>query len=704
MSVLNNIRKRGIFLIIVIAMALFAFILADLIGQGSFSNETQNNIATINGQDISYFEFNNRVNAVQQNSPQNLTTIQAVNQLWDATIQQTLIEEQMDKLGIDIGNRQLITALEMQFGGNPEYLTDGQFDVNKFRASLEQIRAIDPASYQQWIATEKNIADQAKAEVYFDLLGAGLGVTTAEAKQIYQLNNTSFNLQYVRIPYSSVSENEVTVSDSEIKKYINNHKTEFTSDGSLDIRYVLFEEKPTAQDEEEIKNSLAALLEDHTTYNKAAGIDETVKGFKNITNYQEYLSEYSDLPFNNHYLFKKDLPSLHADTLANLPVGDVFGSYKEDGYFKYTKMVDRKEMPDSVDVKHILIRYSGLQSAMDIDRTRAEAEQLADSLLSEIESNKDSFEELAIEYSDDQNTAPEGGEIGWIPYPKKEEDELISFVFNSEAGSVDILETEFGFHITYIAETRNKQPAFKLATLARAIEPSDETIGDLFNKTTNFQIAANEGDFAQEAQSEGYQVRTVKNLGPLDENITGIGSHRNIVQWAFEDKAKAGDINRFDIDQGYVVVQVTAKTSKGLASVEEARNKVKPILLKEKKAKHIISNISTDESLADIAASYGTQPRTNQEVTFENPNLEGEEPKVLAHAFSLEKGEVSDPIVGNSGVYLIKLINKKEAADIGSYNGIINREHEKTLEKASNEIFEALKSDAKIEDNRSKFY
>src|SRR5699024_5590263 len=147
-------------------------------------------------------------------------------------------------LGIDIGNRQLITALEMQFGGNPEYLTDGQFDVNKFRASLEQIRAIDPASYQQWIATEKNIADQAKSEVYFDLLGAELTGTTAEYTQSYQLTYLSFNLQYVRIPYSSVSENEVTVSDSEIKKYINNHKAEFTSDGSLDIRYVLFEEKP----------------------------------------------------------------------------------------------------------------------------------------------------------------------------------------------------------------------------------------------------------------------------------------------------------------------------------------------------------------------------------------------------------------------------------------------------------------------------
>lgn len=704
MSVLNNIRKRGIFLIIIIAMALFSFILADLIGQGSFSNENQSNIATINGNDISYFEFNNRVNAVQQNSYGNLTTIQAVNQLWDATVQQTLIEEQMEKLGLDIGNQQLISALEMQFGQNPEYVTNGQFDINKFKASLEQIRAVDPASYQQWIQTEKNIAEQAKAEVYFDLLGAGLGVTTAEAKQLYQLNNSNFNLKYVRIPYSSVDDSEVTVSDNEIKTYINNHKSEFTSAGTRDLRYILFEEKPTAEDEEEIKNNLTSLLADHTTRNKAAGIDETVKGFKNVTDYQEYLSEYSDLPYNDHYSFKKDLPSLHADTLANLNTGDVFGPYKEDGYWKYTKMADRKEMPDSVDVKHILISYSGLQSAMDVDRTRAEAEQLADSLLSEIEADKEVFEDLAMEYSDDQNTAQEGGEIGWITYPKKEEDDLISFVFNNEEGSADVLETQFGFHVTYIAETRNEQPTFKLVTLGKEIEPSDKTIGDLFNQTTSFQIAAKDGDFEQEAQNEGYQVRTVKNLDALDESIAGIGTHRNIVQWAFEDKTNAGDINRFDIDQGYVVIQVTAKTSKGLASVEEAKDQVKPILLKEKKGEQIISNISTDESLDDIAASYGTQPRTNQEVTFENPELEGKEPKVVAHAFSLNKGEVSKPIIGDSGVYVIQLVSKTDAPDIGSYNGIINTQKEQNLQKASEDLFEALKSDAEIEDNRNNFY
>ncbi len=704
MSVLNSIRKRGIFLIIVIAMALFAFILADLIGQGSFSQENQTKIAKINNKDISYFEFSNRLQSIQQNSFQNLTTMQAVNQLWDATVEQTLVEEQMDKLGIEIGNQQLISALAMQFSQDPQFLTDGQFDINKFRGYIEQLKSISPETYQQWIINEQNIAEQAKAEVYFDLLGSGIGITTQEAKELHKLNSTTFDLQYVKIPFSSVSDDEVSVSDSEIKKYINDHKEEFTSDGLRDIRYTVFEEKATEEDEEDIKQELANLLEDHTTYNKAAGIDETVKGFKNVEDYEEYLSEFSDLSYEDFFLFKKDLPSAHADTLSNLEVGDIYGPYKEDNYWKYSKITEAKEIPDSVKVKHILISYSGLPNGMDIDRTRDEAEELADSILTEIKGDKDLFADLASEYSEHPETANNGGEIGWLTYPKGERNDLIDFVFENEAGSSKVIETEFGFHVTYIEETRNKQNAIKIATLARKIEPSDKTVNEVFNQTTSFQMNAQEGDFSEEANKNGYEVRTVNNLEVLDENITGLGAHRDIVQWAFEDKAKVGDITRFDIDEGYVVVQLTSKTSKGLASVEEAKNRVKPILLKKKKADKIISEISSNDDLSDIASSYGTQPRTKNDVDFENPDLEGKEPKVVAKAFALEQNEVSKPIAGDNAVYVIKLLNKRDADDIGSYNGIVHRENEELLQEASDRIFKALKSKAKIEDYRTEFY
>src|SRR5699024_7455730 len=322
----------------------------------------------------------------------------------------------------------------------------------------------------------------------------------------------------------------------------------------------------------------------------------------------------------------------------------------------------------------------------------------------EIKSNKVIFEELAEKYSEDPQTDNNGGEIGWITYPKGEKNDLIDFIFGNEAGSAEVIETESGFHITYIDETRNEQKAVKIATLARKIEPSDKTVNDVFNKTTSFQMSAQEGDYSEEANKNGYDVRTVNNLEVLDENITGLGAHRDIVQWTFEDKVKVGDITRFDIDEGYVVVQLTSKTSKGLASVDEARDRVEPILLKKKKAEHIIAQISSNDDLSDIASSYGTQPKNKNDVDFENPDLEGKEPKVLAKAFSLDQNEVSKPIAGDNAVYVIKLLNKREAEDIGSYNGIVHRENEQALEEAFDKIFEALKNKAKIEDYRTKFY
>lgn len=703
MAVLNNIRKRGIFLIFVIAMALFAFILADLIGSGSFSQNNQNTIASINGEDVSYDEFSNRLQMVQQNSYGNISTIQAVKQVWDATLQQKLIEEQIDKLGIDIGNAQLNSALAMQFGQSPDFQTNGQFDINKFKGYIEQLRASSPETYQQWLMNEDDIAQQAKAEVYFDLLGAGLGITSKEAKEIYKLNNTLFDLQYVRVPYSAIPDKEVEVSDSEIKAYINTHKEKFNSDGLRDIRYVLFEEKPTDEDVAGIKQELSELLKDRKVMNKAAGVEEEVKGFSNTTDYGDYLAEYSDLPYEDFYRFKKDLPKPYADTLANLSKGDMFGPYEEAGYWKYTKIADTKQIPDSVNVKHILISYSGVQSGMDVDRTHAEAEQLADSILGMAKKDTDKFADLANEYSEDPGSAEKGGDLGWITYPKGESNDLIDFMFSHDEGTIDVVESQYGFHIAYIEETRNKQKAVKLATLAKKIEASEETQNDLFNQATTFQMDAKDGDFADAANKDSYKVRTVKKLKSLDENISGLDANRGIVQWAFDKETKTGDVTRFDTDKGYVVAQLTAKTSKGLQSVEEARDEIEPILKKEKKGEKIASSLSGDD-MNEMASTYGTQTRTKKDVDFENPDIEGQESAVIAAAFSLDNGEVSKPIKGKSAVYVIKLLKKQEPEDIGSYNGIITRENEKSLQDASKALIKALKDKAEIEDNRSNFY
>ncbi len=704
MSVLNNIRKHGIFLILIIALALFAFILSSVIENGGFSSgKEERTIGVINGEDISRVEFSNRLQNAQQNARRDLTTIQAVNMVWQNLVNQTLIQQQVEKLGLEVGDQQINNVLAVQFSRNPNFLTNGQFDINKLRSYVQQLKAVAPMQYQQWVANEQQFVEQAKTNVYFNLIAAGIGATEADAEMAYKLKNTSFDLNYVKVPYSAVNGDQIQVTDSDIQNYINQHKEQYTSKGSRDIRYVLFEEKASPEDLEAIKQDLVKLLNDHKTLNKAANVKQTVKGFKNTTDYAEYLMEHSDIPFKDYYVLKSELPETYADTLSHLNEGAVFGPYRENGFWKYAKLIDSKQMPDSVKIKHILITYQGATGGQNSVRSEEEAQQLADSILKLVQNNPDQFAELAQQYSDDPNSGMDGGELGWLAHPLQP-NPLSKFAFNHKAGEMGIAQTDFGFHVISIEDIKNEQKALKLAVLGKQIEPSSETLNNLFNETTKFQMAVQgEGDFAKVAAEKGYEVRTVKGLQPLDEFITGIGAHRKIVEWAFQQNTQPGSIKRFGIGRGYIVVQLTAKTTKGLASVAEAKDEVKPILLKKKKTQYLKENLNAGD-LNSIASKYNTSVESKSAISFDDALSEGLQPKVVAYAFGLKEGELSQPIQGEDGIYILKVNSVYKPGALDSYNQSILEETQQNMQMAGQQIVETLKNKAEIVDRRANFY
>src|SRR5699024_8772753 len=165
-------------------------------------------------------------------------------------------------------------------------------------------------------------------------------------------------------------------------------------------------------------------------------------------------------------------------------------------------------------------------------------------------------------YSDDTGTKEKEGDLGWIPHARGEQNEFIDFAFNNDPGSTKVIHTQYGFHVAAITDSKNKQRVIKLATLAKEIHPSDNTLNALFNRATKFQLAAQKGDFSEVAKEDDYEIKVAKNINPLDENLPGIGAHRNIVKWAFEKDHKIGDISRFDTGLGYIVAQITSITSK----------------------------------------------------------------------------------------------------------------------------------------------
>lgn len=706
MAVLNKIRQRSVFLIVIIALALFSFVLADVIRNGGMvSQKSQNTIATINGEDIEREQFARQVEAYQRNLGPNATTSQAVNMVWDLNVRRALMEEQLEELGIRVEEAQVKEMLRQEMGSNPNFVNEaGMFDENRLREYVATLKSTSPQAYQQWLDYENNIAESAREQIYLNLVRAGVGATLLEGEQAYRFANDNVDMEFVQIPYSSVDDSEVEISKSDIRKYIEANPEKFSSEATRDIRYVFFEETASPEDEQEVRKDLEGLLNSRVEFNAVTKSNDTVAGFSNTTEYETFVNENSDQKFLNSFVFKDQLPAEHADSLFNLGEGEIYGPFQFNGSWRVSRLIETAQIPDSSKAAHILVAWQGSPVGGQVTRTKEEAKALADSLSGVVKSDRTKFAELASEFSADASNKEDGGDLGWFS-PGMMVPAFNDFVFTNNEGTIGVVETQFGYHVINIQEQTDREKAIKLATISRAIEPSEKSMNALFAEVTNFELDAKEGDFEELAKANEKEVRPVKDIQQLEESIPGLGSQRRIVQWAFEDGVEVGDIKRFEVSGGYVVAQVTAVNEKGLKSVESASSTVIPILQKQKKAEIIKSKISGND-LQQIAQNQGVEVNSASSVNRNNPTLPGvgNEPKVVGTAFALEQGAVSKPIAGEKGVFVVKVLQKTEAPKLDSYRPYASREAAARRTTVNTEVFEALKENAEIEDNRARFY
>lgn len=706
MAVLNKIRQRSVFLIIIIALALFSFVLADVIRNGGMSSQkSQNVVATVDGEEIGREDFARQVEAYQRNMGPNATTAQVVNQVWDMKLREVILKEEFEELGIGVGEAQVKMLLRQQLADNPNFTNEaGMFDESKLQQYVANLKATSPEAYNNWLNYENSVAEAAKENIYYNLIKAGVGATLLEGEQAYQLENDNVDLKYVQIPYSSIADAEVTVSKDEIRDYVKKHSERFQTEMARDIQYVYFQEEASVEDEAEAKSTVSDVMSSRVQFNAASNQNDTLPSFKDAENIETYVNQNSDIQYQDLYFFQDEIKSDYKDQIFNLNKGEVYGPYKEAGYWKVTKMVDAKQMADSAKASHIMISWQGLQTANGTNRTKAEAKSLADSILNIVKSDKTKFADLAKEFSGDLGSQANGGDLGYFR-PGRMVAPFNDFVFNNNAGQIGVVESDFGYHVINIEEKTAEERAVKVATIARNIEASEKSINDLFTKVTKFEMNAKDQGFNDVAKTDNFNVRTVRGMKALDENIPGVGPQRRIVQWAFEDETKAGDIKKFEVPGGYVVAQVTAVKKKGTESVEDASAVVSPILMKEKKAKLIKEKISGN-SLEEIARSQNSSVQTASAINLKNPTLAGagSEPEVVGAVFSQKVGEMSKPIAGEKGVYVVKVDAINKAPKMESYRAFANQETLKRRQSVNARVFTALKENADIEDNRAKFY
>ncbi|MFY9242876.1 MAG: peptidylprolyl isomerase [Polaribacter sp.] len=693
MAVLSKIRERSMFLIIIIGLALFAFVL-DPSTLGDFFNSSKvNEVGEVNGESISTQEFANELESYKQQTGGRVSEMQAAKTVWDNIVRKKIYSNQLEEAGISIGEadiwNEIVNAPFVQ--SNPEYQNEvGLFDEAKFKQFLATEKENKSQLWSQWSSYMNQIRDNAERDTFNNLITAGLGASLKEGETEYFIENTKLNAQFVYVSYTSIADSLVTIKKSEVQSYIDNHKEQFKIEASRDISYVEFNIIATPQDEQIIKNDVASIIED----------------FKKTSDNAVFLSENnSDTGLNSNYQFKSALNQEVADKIYAGNEGDIVGPYKDKDFFKVSKITAVTEMPDSVRASHILIPFVGSQRvAPEVTRTEDEAKKMADSLLSVVKGDKNKFADLAKEFSSDTGSGEKGGDLDWFTYDRMTP-AFRDYSFENKKGDIDVVKSPFGFHIIKIDDQKNNQKVVKLATFSRQIVPSETTENETFRKAEEFALAiSKEGKFDDVAAKNNYVTKPAVGLKTLDENVPGLGNERQIVSWAFDKETKIGDFKRFDLEGKHVVTFVTSSEEKGLMSVDKATATVRPILIQEKKADLIKDKLKGD-SLESIAAANKTAVSTTNNVTLKNPALSGVgiEPKVVGAMYNAELNKIYTAIEGSRGVYAFKVTNKEMPTALPNYDA--NRKRIAQTRKSSTfKIYEAIKKASEIEDNRAIMY
>jgi len=708
MAILGQIRSKSIFLIIVIGLALFAFVISGVFDGKGY--QAQQPVGVINGEEVLIEDFRGQVDFLERNY--NQQGMVAVNNVWNQRLRSEILRQQFEISGIQSGKDHLQNILKNNstFNSDPQFLNEaGMFDIDKFKTLIIELKTTNPEAYEQWKSQEKIFESQSNEQIYLNLVNAGVNYTQADGKFEYTLQNDNVDIEYIQIPYSSVEDSLISYSQSDLKKYINNNEDEFKVNSSRDIEYVIFEEKPSFEDEKAVKNRLSKFLKESKEFNEVSKLEEITPSLTTAKNIKEFINEYSESSFDSIYLPKGSLPADHANLLFNLNIDQTYGPYLDGEYFKISRMLDKK-IGGSVRASHILVAYKGSQNANpNVSRSKNEAKKEANNILRKIRKSPKSFTELAFEFSDGPSKS-RGGDLGFV-----QDGNMVKpfndFIFSKRIGSTGVVETDFGFHVIKVVA---KDDLVLLASITEKNVPSDATSDKVFNSATKLEMSlSKDEDLNTLSNKENYTVKTVNGIQILDNDFPGLKDQRRIVQWLFNESTNVSDFKRFDLPKGgYLIAQVTKIVDEGLSNVQDVSYKVLPMVLKSKKADFIISKNDNSLSLEEIAEINGTEVRKALALNQKNATITGSglEPLVIGASFGTNINETSDFIIGENGIYKLKVIKRKDTntnSDSIDSNFIISYKNQLlNLNRTSSfaRVYESLKENAEVTDNRSVYY
>ncbi len=709
MSIIQTIRERAAWLVFgVIALSLLGFILMDTGksgGQGLFgSNKTT--IGSIDGKKIDYIDFQKKVKQVEdqysaQGYPMNEQMRQNVqDQVWNQDVMEILLDEEINKVGVTVTPKELDDIL---FGANPpqdlrQMFTNeqGEYDVNAAKQAIGNLRRQKSSPQAQSFENEyiPMLLKNRLREKYVSLLANSTYFPKWLLEKTNADNSQLAAISYVQAPYSTINDSTIKVSDDDINSYVKKHAEEYKQEASKSISYVMFSAAPTSADSSEQLRQIEALKNEFTT-------TDDVNGF--------LVRNGSNTNYYDGYVLKSKMQMPNADSIRGLSDGTVFGPYIDAGSYTLAKMMGKRSVPDSIRCRHIVIKYIDKNQQLLPDSV---AKKRIDSIANAIKGGA-SFEEMVLKYSDDDGSKNNKGEY-WFSSAQFTglAKDFAEFVFYGNKGDKKVIELDGGSYRGYsyveVMDQKNFETGYKVAYLSKPIMASEATDNAASGLANQFAgESRNSKSFDANATKRNYNKLIATDIKPNDVMIPGLGSNRNLIRWI--NNAKRGDVSEvFDIDDKYVVALVTEDNKEGLMPAYKARSTVEFIVRNEKKAEQIKAKLSGKTSTLEAAAgALGVQVMNADSISFASPFIPnvGQEPRVIGASFDKEfQAKVSTPIVGNGGVFVIK-VNNVSAQSTGMN---IEQQRLAMMQQARStgayRSLEALKKAANIKDNRAKFF
>jgi peptidyl-prolyl cis-trans isomerase D len=701
MALIKKIRERTGVAVGVVAISLALFIVGgDLLNQNSIlRGKSSRNVGEIAGKDISVEDYEKEVAMLEQRYGGNIQENQKEgirNQAWESLISKIAFQKEFDELGIEVTQEELS---EMMGGKNIDPILKQQFTDP---ATGEFSRTKLDSFYYRYNNNQFPPEQKAQINAFFQELGRGrqrikfdnliantVYVTKEEAKREYENQNTKAEIKYLYVPFYTVNDTAIKVTDDQIKDYVNRNKDKYKSEESASIEYVVFPVIPSAKD-------TADLMKE---------INEIADGFRTTTEDSTYARINSETDFNFNYVNLGELPPSVSSQIPSLKKGDVIGPIQENGYLKLFKLSDIKNDTNaSVKASHILIKPAS-ESPEDLEKAKAQAQDVLNQL-----KGGANFETMAMIHSADPGSKNQGGDLGWFTKGRMvPEFEKAVFNFKGTGLIPELVKSQYGYHIIKVTEPKTTL-SYRVATIEKLISPGTATNDKAYRKASIFQAnSPNSEAFRKNAVADSLAIMEAPRVLPTDKSINDLLETRPIVRWIFND-GEVGKVSEvFSLENKYVVVSVKGKFEKNATNVDNLRAEITPKIKNEIKAKQIVDKLKTLKgSLDEIATKYGSGAVVNTQTDFtfnaQSLNNVGYAPIATGKVFGMKKGQKSEPIVDENGVLIVEVLNITKAPEIADYSMYKDQIFQKRKQQETFNISEAVKEYSDIEDNRSKFY